>query len=216
MPGIFRAISRDAVPEPINDREKRRLSGGCHHSAFPFLMQLENHYNRLLLPVKELKIIRRIEYPKCYIPSTNYRHLGLAWHPQRPSATRSSSFDCGAVPHLPFKINYPAHDCAIQHPQNPFQFLGFRRLRGQLNPASPCIPDALFFPWQPVKPIPLESELWCWTDPRPLPQYFRFRKGPRARYTYAAGTSGRNVFQHPTSATMYRGRHHRVSSASTR
>jgi hypothetical protein len=37
----------------------------------------------------------------------------------------SSNFDCGAVPHLPFKINYPAHDCAIQHPQIPFQFLGF-------------------------------------------------------------------------------------------
>ncbi|KAJ7854427.1 hypothetical protein B0H14DRAFT_3136578 [Mycena olivaceomarginata] len=30
-----------------------------------------------------LKIIRRIEYPKCYIPSTNCHHLGLAWHPQR-------------------------------------------------------------------------------------------------------------------------------------
>ncbi|KAJ7303499.1 hypothetical protein DFH08DRAFT_986348 [Mycena albidolilacea] len=68
-----------------------------------------------------------------------------------PSATGSPSFDCGAVPHLPFKINYPAHDCAIQHLQIPFHFLGFRRLRGQLNPASPCIPDALLFLSQPVK-----------------------------------------------------------------
>ncbi|KAJ7795252.1 hypothetical protein B0H14DRAFT_3158735 [Mycena olivaceomarginata] len=98
-----------------------------------------------------------------------------------PNATGSSSFDCGAVPHLPFKINYPAHDCAIQHPQIPFHFLGFRRLRGQLNPTSPCIPDALFFPSQPVKAIPLESELWCVTVLRTLPQYFRFREDPRAR-----------------------------------
>ncbi|KAJ7306678.1 hypothetical protein DFH08DRAFT_1054341 [Mycena albidolilacea] len=87
-----------------------------------------------------------------------------------------SSFDCGAVSHLPFKINYLAHDCAIQYPQIPFQFLGFRRLRGQLNPASPWIPDALFFPSQPVKAIPLESELWCVTVPRPLSQYFNFEK----------------------------------------
>ncbi|KAJ7322004.1 hypothetical protein DFH08DRAFT_1030737 [Mycena albidolilacea] len=123
--------------------------------------------------VKELKIIRRIEYLKCYIPSTNY-HLGLF------------KFRLWCRAPLPFKINYPAHNCAIQHPQNPFQFLGFRRLRGQLNPALPCILDVLFVPWQPVKPIPLESELWCWKDPRPLPQYFRFREGPRARCTYAA------------------------------
>ncbi|KAJ7876676.1 hypothetical protein B0H14DRAFT_2568072 [Mycena olivaceomarginata] len=50
-----------------------------------------------------LKIIRRIEYPKCYIPSTNCHHLGLAWHPQRnrvkinyiffiPASTSNSTF----------------------------------------------------------------------------------------------------------------------------
>ncbi|KAJ7346142.1 hypothetical protein DFH08DRAFT_937466 [Mycena albidolilacea] len=55
-----------------------------------------------------LKIIRRIEYPKWYIHSTNCHHLGLTWHPQR-------------------------------------------RLHGQLNAASPWIPDTLFFPSQPVK-----------------------------------------------------------------
>ncbi|KAJ7832258.1 hypothetical protein B0H14DRAFT_2592209 [Mycena olivaceomarginata] len=196
MPGILRAISRDAVSESIDGRSNDDYLVAA--TTTPSNLWKDVYLTIVLKSIRrfvvafcalrsDLSIRSVTSLARTAITSDSYgipnetRLVFNATTNSAPSATGSSSFDWGAVPHLPVKINYPAHDCAIQHPQIPFHFLGFRRLRGQLNPASPCIPDALFFPSQPVKAIPLESELWCVTVLRPLPQYFRFREGPRAR-----------------------------------
>ncbi|KAJ7822985.1 hypothetical protein B0H14DRAFT_1314685 [Mycena olivaceomarginata] len=93
----------------------------------------------------------------------------------------------------------------------------FSRLRGQLNPVSPCIPDALFFPSQPVKAIPLESELWC-DGSTPAATIFSIPRRPASKVNLRRWYILMDyvVFLHPTPVTMYCGRHHRASSASTR